>query len=246
MALAAAVGAGGAAGTSFIGMGVDAHVRGQNWSRQKNVLQKGIRWKVRDLRAAGLNPILAATGLGGGASAPSMTGSNSAGAGASTAAGMAAGTAAGRAGSEVAKNKALELAATAQAGHSNEQALNAAETRPFLKAQAEREAWNAQAAEIGLQRSIAELVPLQALADMLKDDVSKSQWQQFQLYQPKGLIEKGLTLGGEAIGGDLWDMLRNAQPRPTTAKPSGRGPKNTQKRGRASSRPYKPRTTKLR
>lgn len=41
------------------------------WSRQKKVLKHQIRWRVKDLRAAGLNPILAAS-PGTGGSAPSV------------------------------------------------------------------------------------------------------------------------------------------------------------------------------
>ncbi len=68
MAEGAAIGAGGGLLGSFIGMGVQQHNLNQNWSRTKRILQEGIRWKVNDLRAAGLNPILAA---GGGFSGPS-------------------------------------------------------------------------------------------------------------------------------------------------------------------------------
>lgn len=41
------------------------------WSRQKQAAQSAHQWEVADLRAAGLNPILSATG-GNGANLPSV------------------------------------------------------------------------------------------------------------------------------------------------------------------------------
>lgn len=58
---------GGALGTGLSFLGAS-----NAWKRQKKVLQRGIQWKVKDLRAAGLNPILAAGGGLGGGSAPSV------------------------------------------------------------------------------------------------------------------------------------------------------------------------------
>lgn len=70
---------GGAVGGA-IGMGVDAHARNQSWSRQKRVMQEKYQWAVRDLRAAGLNPILAATGgISGGSAGNAMQASQSGG-----------------------------------------------------------------------------------------------------------------------------------------------------------------------
>lgn len=55
---------------SGIGYALGNAASNKAWQRQKNVLQKGIRWRVKDLKAAGLNPILAAggsiSGMGGG------------------------------------------------------------------------------------------------------------------------------------------------------------------------------------
>lgn len=58
--------------------GISKDLSDQAWKRQKTVLKKQIRWRVKDLRKAGLNPILAAgSSLGGGA--PSVATGSSAG-----------------------------------------------------------------------------------------------------------------------------------------------------------------------
>lgn len=46
------------------------------WQRQKTLAQKMIQWRVRDLRAAGLNPVLAAQGALGSAGAPATPGTS--------------------------------------------------------------------------------------------------------------------------------------------------------------------------
>lgn len=57
---------------SALGTGLGFKTATDAWRRQKRVLQKGIQWKVADLRKAGLNPILAAGGGLGGGSAPGV------------------------------------------------------------------------------------------------------------------------------------------------------------------------------
>lgn len=70
--LGAGLGAGIAASNSAIQGAVAIKEANKAWQRQKTVLQNSIRWRVADLRAAGLNPILAAqSGLGAGG-APSV------------------------------------------------------------------------------------------------------------------------------------------------------------------------------
>ncbi len=189
-----------------IGMGVDAHVRGQSWSRQKNVLQKGIRWRVNDLRAAGLNPVLAASGgFGGAGSAPSMASSSSAGFASAAAAGTAAGTGRKRVNSELVRNTALAGAADAMSYKTRQEGINAEAMEPYFRSQAEKMSVDAQTAKIQQDTMAAQLIPLQALADMLKDNVTKEQWQNFQLYQPKGLIEKALAIGKSQQVESFWD-----------------------------------------
>lgn len=55
-----------AAGAGVIGgvitAGMQSHMSDKAWSRQKRILRNKVRWHTRDLRLAGLNPILAATG----------------------------------------------------------------------------------------------------------------------------------------------------------------------------------------
>lgn len=192
-----AIGAGSAAVGGAIGMGVDAHVRNQNWSRQKRILQERFQWMVRDLRAAGLNPVLAATGGMGGGGAPALTGSASGGLGSSIASGLGAGAQASKASSEAKKNKATEEAATAQAVKLNEEALNAREMRPFIQAQAEKMSHDAKSAEVNLQQMLLKIPELSAMAELFTDPLFRRQMQAKEVVEPKGIIQKLMT-GGAA------------------------------------------------
>ncbi len=177
---------GGAVGGA-IGMGVDAHVRGQNWSRQKNVLQKKYRWAVRDLKAAGLNPILAATGGISPGTAPSLTGSSSR-LGADTAAGIAAGTGAKRVKSEVSKNTALTEAAEAQGFKAREEGLNAIQQREFIRYSAEKAASEARGAAAAADIMESRVPEMQALEEMWMDPVQRWILQQKYLLQGTPLL----------------------------------------------------------
>lgn len=155
-----------------IQMGVDAHVRGQNWSRQKNVLQKAVRWRVRDLRAAGLNPILAANMGFGTGGAPSLTGP-SGNLGATAAAGLAAGASASTKKSEIAKNIALTESATAAAFKANAEGVNAENYLAVIQSQSQKMAADARGAAAAALQLEYDLPRAQAISDMWTNPVTR-------------------------------------------------------------------------
>lgn len=128
---------------------------GRSWERQKKLAKNQISWRVQDLHQAGLNPLLAISGgLSGGAGrAP-----------------QAHSTDFGKAMSEVTKAKAdkslkgkQESVAEAQANELrtratvNSQSVLESQKRALLyEVQAEKEAANATAAELDLERARAE------------------------------------------------------------------------------------------
>ncbi len=62
-------GAGGSLGSSALSIAGQAGAATKAFHRQKMIMKNRIQWQVKDLIAAGLNPILAAQGLGGGGAA---------------------------------------------------------------------------------------------------------------------------------------------------------------------------------
>lgn len=91
--MAAAAGAGALGGIvgGAVTYGLNVAASNDAWRRQKRVLQNQIQWRVADLRAAGLNPILAAGSfLGGGA--PSVVAARATDIGQAGAAGAASAT----------------------------------------------------------------------------------------------------------------------------------------------------------
>jgi len=155
-----------------INMGVDAHTRNQAWSRQKRAMQEKYQWAVRDLKAAGLNPILAATGGISPGAAPNVATSSTGGfanVGMAGAAGSQAETAKDKKGSEIAKNQALQGAAEAQGAKAREEALNAGEQRSFIRASAEKAQHDAKSADLMRQRIEAELPYYQLLGETYRD-----------------------------------------------------------------------------
>jgi len=200
-----------------IGMGVDAHVRNQNWSRQKRVMQEKYQWMVRDLKAAGLNPVLAATGGLKGASLPAMSQSSSGHLGSSVASGLAAGATASKASSEIAKNRAVEDAATAQSRKANEEALNAKEYRPYIQSQAQRGAADAESARINVEQMRLRIPEMEAIAEMWANPVTRKLMQSKEFLQgtpvfnwnpnkkPSGDYDTSTT--------EVWDQVdKNGEP----------------------------------
>lgn len=177
----AAIGAGSAAVGGAIGMGVDAHVRGQAWSRQKNVLQKGIRWRVADLRAAGLNPILAA-GVIPPPAAPAMMGSSS-NLGGEIASGMAAGSKAAKVSKEKGLLAAQTEASTAQAFRNNAEGKNAEDYRAVIGSQAQKMASEARGAAATALQIEAELPRHQAEAELWTNPATR------KIMQGKHMLE---------------------------------------------------------
>lgn len=118
---AAGVGAGGGLLGAGLGWGAAASEGNKAWRRQKTLAQNAIRWRVNDMRAAGINPILAVS-PGAGASAagvnmprpPDFAGAMSQGA--------RAGMEAFMSGAEKRKKKTAGDVNSAQAGLMNSQA----------------------------------------------------------------------------------------------------------------------------
>jgi len=229
-AIAGAAAGGQASGAvgGIIGMGVDAHVRNQNWSRQKRAMQEKYQWAVRDLRAAGLNPILAATGGISAGSAPSLGSSNSIGLGNAAASGLAAGTKAKTSNSEIKKNEALTEAAGAQSFKMREEGMNANLMRGYIRAETEKmtsdaksAAWQAMQQELAIPR-------LKAEAEMWSNPDDRRRLQNLQLYGPQGLIEKGLVHGGTTAQNLMEDVKRwwSDIPTPTNRNQKGKSSRN--------------------
>lgn len=202
MAGGSAIGASSQAVGGAIGMGVDAHVRGQNWSRQKNILQHQIYWRKKDLEDAGLNPVLAASSGLGGQTAPSLGGSNSVAYGSNLGAGMASGAKAALAGSEKARNIAQTAAASATANNQNQQAINRGVETPYIRDKANQQAWDAKSAQSNFEKINLELVPMRAMSEMLMDPKRRKMWQSKQLYN------QDAWRTGASIGDSLYDWYQ--------------------------------------
>lgn len=227
----AATGAASQAVGGAINMGVDAHVRNQNWSRQKRAMQEKYQWAVRDLRAAGLNPVLAARGGIGMGGAPALASSNSGGMsnlGGTAAAATAAGVQKARVTSEINKNVALEDAATAQAHKAHVEALNQREMTPFFRAQAEKMGWDAQSAQANMLAQQAALPELQAIADAWNDPKSRDQLISRYVFKPANWYERaGVTAGAGAYSlGRALDAQLDKLPKPKWSRdPNYKQPK---------------------
>lgn len=138
-----------------IGAISNAAEAGKAWERQKKLAKNQIQWRVSDLKKAGLNPLL------------SISGGLSGGAGRAPQAHSVDWPKAATEGTKAAADKSLkkkqEGVASAQAHElatraaSNSQSVEESKSRQFLlERQAQREAANATAAELDLERARAE------------------------------------------------------------------------------------------
>jgi len=164
-------------GLSLAGSGMSAGVSAVNtnqaWKRQKKVMKRQIQWRVKDLRKAGLNPVLAAgAGLGGGG-APSVATPMTPDFGQALSSGA-------RAGLEAARNKSVVKNTLAQAGAATAQAnaQNAVADRQRvgieteraqqsqLRAAAESQAANAEATRVNAELMRARMPEAKAIGDL--------------------------------------------------------------------------------
>lgn len=239
MAEAALIGAGGGLIGSGIDHGVAAHVRNQNWSRQKRVLQESIRWRVNDLRQAGLNPILAASsGLGGGASA-NMAGSSPSGSGAAIASGMNAGVQAGRAGSEIAAKEAQARMTGAQHDLLRAQEGKIADERALIRQQTAKTAADALSAGVNYNRAIYDLAPAKAFARALEMEFNQDQYGNRRVYGDNNNWMERTAIRGGSAAKTGYDWIREAIDEFTRQNVENRAQ-------RSKKHPNRPRTTKLR
>ena len=148
------------------------------WSRQKQAAQSAHQWEVADLKAAGLNPILSATG-GNGANLPSVA-------------------VAQNANSEA--PNILSMMATMQGIRNQEQQENVLKAQEeLLKTQAERERDSAtllrsQTAQINTNNYIPAVFNARLMAD------SKLRNQMVNMYQTER-YKNALGLFGQSLGG---------------------------------------------
>ena len=148
------------------------------WSRQKQAAQSAHQWEVADLKAAGLNPILSATG-GNGANLPSVA-------------------VAQNANSEA--PNILSMMATMQGIRNQEQQENVLKAQEeLLKTQAERERDSAtllrsQTAQINTNKYIPAVFNARLMAD------SKLRNQMVNMYQTER-YKNALGLFGQSLGG---------------------------------------------
>ncbi|AXL15415.1 DNA pilot protein [Microviridae sp.] len=171
---------------SAISAGVSASESKKARKFQKRVLQNQIQWRVRDLKLAGINPILAAgSGLGGGG-APAPVQPSIPDFGSSAAAGARAGADVKRSKADVRQrqtqadaNNAIVLNQKAQAAKANAGVDTERAQQLALQEAANYSANNARVAEANADLLRSNLPQARAIADMW-DDPSMKRVMQFK------------------------------------------------------------------
>jgi len=200
MSWEAAIGALGGLASTGITQGVGNFSSGQAWSRQKRVLQEGVRWRFNDLRAAGINPILAAGYGGASGSVQQMPVADFAGG----MTGLArAGTEAGLAGPEKKKRKEQTQQVRAQTGVLNKQKdalqaeINNKNADTALKGQAQALAFQQTIATAEQARANAANATLSELAIPQAETMADIESSEFGQWLRK--IERGASTASSVI-----------------------------------------------
>lgn len=193
----AGLGAGIAATNSAIQGAVAIKEANKAWQRQKTVLQNQIQWRVRDLKLAGLNPILAAaSGLGAGG-APSVATANLPDMASAASSGARAGSDAARVKAENQRNTSSAGAMDAQAGLSKESSNTERVKQKLLKTQTTKEANSA--ANIEINNKLLELgIPRAEFErDLYTDPVTRG-LMQFNMTNSNNPVAGAIAAGAAA------------------------------------------------
>lgn len=208
----------------------------QSWKRQKKVLQNQIQWKVNDLRAAGLNPILAASSaLAGGA--PGVHTPQSADFGGGVSRGTSAGISARKVSPEVkalqAQTQANNAAAQASAMRAGREAEATNTERTMQAAQraaAEASSANARQTEMATTLARQELPKARAMAEAWQSPALRETGKVIGVTGGRGPLTTGTAAGAAALRA----LLNSSGPPPSKALevPNLSNPKGASKRRR--------------
>lgn len=199
------------------------------WRRQKTAMQNQIRWRVADMRAAGINPILSVS-PGAGASAPSVAMARTPDFAESMASGARAGTDAMRsrfqkkqseagvrqADSVVGANNAQAEATRVRANLDAEKILTEGFTRAMMENQADMYSANATKARAEAAMSTAMLPKVRAEGKNYSGDLERAM-RAILFFDAKGPLQRGLagaaglapqSGGPTSVGQDVGARLR--------------------------------------